>query len=468
MSSSVIALAMLLIGGGVTPGESTPVIHGGVPAEPCQWPTAVALYENSVLCSATLIHPEVVLTAAHCIGDGPGPSTISFGESIFAPTRSVPVDHCLANPAATGNLGPWDFAYCLLAEPVLDIPLTPPLMGCETELLVLGQPVVIAGYGGDDADQSGIKQWATTIVSSVTAGDVVLVGAEGSAACYGDSGGSAFVQLGDGSWRAFGIVSGGVSCDADVTYVTIHSMIAWAEQQTERDLTPCHDADGTWNPGPGCSQFATDPSSPRGSWVEGCFGATSGASSSCGPAFASEGDRQSPSVAIVSPIDGQTFAAPAMFDIEIVASDELSGVEQVELLIGLDVVAHDSEPPWGFAGASFMQGGYELRARASDWQGNVGESESVVIQVGESPGETGTGDDESSESDSTDDDESGGTSDENAASEGSPAACGCTSERSTERGAAWLLVLMIGVIRGIAGAGTRSDRRAGPRRSPLR
>jgi hypothetical protein len=443
--------------------EPTPVIHGGMPAEPCQWPTAVALYENSVLCSGTLIHPEVVVTAAHCIGEGPGPSTITFGESVFEPARSVPVDHCLANPAATGNLGPWDFAYCLLAEPVLDLPLVPPLMGCETDLLTMGQPVVIAGFGADDADQSGIKQWATTIVSSFEAGDAVLLGADGTAACSGDSGGSAFVQLGDGSWRAFGIVSGGLNCDEDVTYVTIHSMIEWAEQQTGRDLTPCHDGDGTWNPGPGCSQFAGDPGSPRGGWSEGCIGPIAGSSSSCGPAFASEGDRQPPSVAIVSPIDGETFDVPALFDIAIEADDDLAGVERVELLVGAAIVATDSEPPWGFAEASFLRGSYELRAQASDWRGNVAQSEAVLVHVGETPGDTDTGDTDTDESNSTG--ESGST---DAAPLEGPSTCTCTNQRSPEPGAALVLVMLIGAIRGIPGAGTRSGWRAPARRSEPR
>ncbi len=415
-----------------------PVIHGGVPAQPCQWPTAVGLFNGQALCSGTLVHPRVVLTAAHCIGDGPGPATIQLGESVFEPSREVAVDHCLANPAATGNLGPWDYAYCLLVEPIDDVPPTPPLMGCETARLVQGEPVVIAGFGASSDDLSGIKHWASTIVSSPSAGEVVLLGAEGTAACAGDSGGSAFVQLGDGSWRAFGIVSGGQTCEGDVTYVTMHSMIGWAEAQTGIDLTPCHDADGTWNPGPQCEGAALDPASLRGDWQLGCVGPTAAKSSSCGPSFGSEADTQAPTVAIASPLDGSALGVAEPFDIVIVADDRGgSGVREVSLLIGDQQVGSDSEAPWGFSGVQLAAGSWQLQVVAEDWRGNQGSSEPIIMLVGVDGEETGEG--PTSEAGTDDVDESGPTDGQTSD------AGGCTSVRASTNGlfallGLWLLV----------------------------
>src|SRR5262245_49959303 len=82
-------------------------------AEPCEWPTAVVL--GSGECSGVLIHPSVVMTAAHCIA-GPGPAEIHFGEHADTPARTVATTSCAANPSAMG-VGIDDYGYCMLAEP---------------------------------------------------------------------------------------------------------------------------------------------------------------------------------------------------------------------------------------------------------------------------------------------------------------------------------------------------------------
>src|SRR5262245_45538780 len=60
---------------------SIPVI-GGTPVKPGEWPDAVAVLSRDAACTGTLIAPDVVLTAGHCIASDPVAvlvDTVDFG-----------------------------------------------------------------------------------------------------------------------------------------------------------------------------------------------------------------------------------------------------------------------------------------------------------------------------------------------------------------------------------------------------
>jgi hypothetical protein len=253
-------------------------IYGGAKVKPCGWPTAVALGG----CTGTLVHPELVVFAAHCMEGGYGPSSATFGDNESSAAFEVPTTACKSNPKYGSQPGQ-DVAYCKLVKPVTQVPIVPILMGCETSVLTAGVDVVAVGFGeANDNLGWGPKREVTMKLNGIIDGEA-FIGGNGKDTCYGDSGGPVFVRLADGSWRVFGITSYGEYCGAGGYYSMMHSAIAWLEQSSGLDLTPCFDAQGNWAPGAGCTGFPLDPGLGGSSWSQGCAGgAVSGPSATCG------------------------------------------------------------------------------------------------------------------------------------------------------------------------------------------
>jgi hypothetical protein len=264
-------------------------IYGGAPVGACGWPTTVSLGGS---CSGTLVHPEVVIYAAHC---GDDYTSVRFGEKISGGQgRNVPVSFCEIYPAGGPGNGR-DYAFCKLAQPVTDVPIVPIAMGCETDEIAPGKAVTMVGFGEADNGPYGTKRWVNSTVSSISAQREVFIGGAGKDTCQGDSGGPVFMQVDDGngpSWRVFGITSYGGACGGGGYYSQMHHGVAWFEDMSGEDLTPCHDADGTWNPGPDCTEFPVTPNVGSGTWANGCSGGpVTGASETCGEGI-DQGDNQ--------------------------------------------------------------------------------------------------------------------------------------------------------------------------------
>jgi len=408
---------------------------------------------GSTLCTGTLVHPEVVIYAAHC---GTANKKIRFGEGSLSATseHEVPTAFCK-------GYADMDHAFCVLSTPITEIPITPPVMGCEADLLYPGQEVAIAGFGKSCTEPSGTKRWAMTTVHDGPDDQArIYVGGGGVGPWSGDSGGPAFLHHPDGTWHAFGILSAGSACGEPALYGLMHPIMDWFESESGIDITPCHDADGTWNPTPRCVGFATDPLVEGLSWDDWCSGAPrSGPSATCGPPFSNEPDDDAPAVTITSPQDGDYFERePARLSIEVTADDgDGWGIKDVALVVDGDVLdAVDTVPPFGFANVTFPAGTYEIAAQAEDWAGNTGESEPVTIYVAVDPPEedepagTDEGDSEQTEPDEPDSGETDtGTSTDDELAEQANATgegCGCTSRGSrSPRFGSTMVVLALAV-----------------------
>lgn len=403
----LVALTLLLAGELAVPeGEPTPILNADV-AGTCDWPSAVLMSG----CSGTLVHPEIVIFAAHCGNTG----TVRFGTT--GGDRSAPTQYCRDAPRYPEE--GWDIAYCKLSSPVTDVPIAPVMMGCEWDQLQVGTEVWMASFGqtSNAGGGFGTKRYVSAEVAGFPS-DGKKIGFfyedMNTGICSGDSGGANFVKLADGSWRAFGItVTTAGSCGGTSQSTLMKTGVPWIEEDSGIDITPCHDADGAWNPGPDCGAFPTDIEDGGGkSWADGCGpSALAAPSANCGPGFGEEPDANAPTITIDTPLDGTYDGPTYRTPIELSVSDDWGILDVSVQIDGMDIALLEAEP-FKVGNVDLPEGTFEITATARDWSGNVTDAVPVVVVIGEGGADSESGDPSGTTGDTgPGDSDSGGESD---------------------------------------------------------
>jgi len=236
-----------------------PVV-GGTEAAPGAWPDLVAVLAPTAACSGTLIAPDVVLTAGHCIGIRP--VEVVVGTIDFAAPggggQAIAVRSATAYPDWQHT---YDVGVLVLEHPAGAMPRTI-ASTCTAEAdLVAGAKVEVVGFGlttkSGTGDNSRLHQAKLVVTDptctsaagcapAVAPGGEFAAGGDGTDACFGDSGGP--IYLDD---ALVGVVSRGLSepgnpCGNGGIYVRADAVASWIEKVTHRTLTraSCGAADG--------------------------------------------------------------------------------------------------------------------------------------------------------------------------------------------------------------------------------
>ena len=228
---------------------AAPVV-GGTQAPDGAWPDAVAVMGNHGTCSGTLVAPDVVLTAGHCVDIEP--TRVVVGAS-YAQGQSIAVVEAIAAPRWQET---YDVAALVLAEPVVGVEPRALAASCTFERFARGTMVHLVGFGLTDASGTGANSVLREAMApvddpacsggggcrpAIAPGGEFIAGDGSAGSCFGDSGGPVYLDTDRGT-IAIGTVSRGVDgatqpCGAGAIYVRTDRIADWLEEATGRAIT---------------------------------------------------------------------------------------------------------------------------------------------------------------------------------------------------------------------------------------
>jgi secreted trypsin-like serine protease len=189
------ALAATLLGCSVELGVSEQSIIGGAPAPDERAVVGLSRHATSctpstlIDCSATLVAPRLVVTAAHCLGlDPPNVYQVFFGAAVEQGGELIDVVGGHAHPGFDATTFANDIAALILAR---DAPAGVTPVSLNRALADLtGTDVTLVGFGitALDAQDTGTRNAGTARVVATGPDEIDLEPAP-AIACAGDSGG---------------------------------------------------------------------------------------------------------------------------------------------------------------------------------------------------------------------------------------------------------------------------------------
>jgi hypothetical protein len=226
----------------VRPQTDAPVkiVGGSITTIPQPW-VAALLQNGQQGCGGSLIAPQWVLTAAHCVSGQANPTQVRLGSlNRSSGGQVIAIAQKIVHPSYNNNSINGGYDIALLRLQTAPSGITPITMGSSTP--AAGTAIRLYGWGqttpqaGADRGSEQLKELDTQVIAAgncanYTATDLCIRGSTTQTACYGDSGGPAVVNgvLMGATSRAGGNDS---TCGrTNVLYTNVTYFRSWIEQQ---------------------------------------------------------------------------------------------------------------------------------------------------------------------------------------------------------------------------------------------
>ena len=243
---SLLVAVLVLAAACAPPGEGAPPapvrqpIIAGMPAtgDPAIMSLLSFQGARGSRCTATLITPRLLLTAAHCIFETPG-----FTRQLFAGNndgngdgpQTLPVKMVVSNPRYQGAPRQGN-DFCIV---VLETPLSIPTVRLNRAPVesAQGKTVRYVGYGLvtiGNPGSGGVKRQNTAPLAMVSR-LLLGIGPNPNQSCEGDSGGPLLLDDGQGE-SIIGIASfvDAPACRRNAYYQRVDTQIAWIDEQIQK------------------------------------------------------------------------------------------------------------------------------------------------------------------------------------------------------------------------------------------
>ncbi|TNF33379.1 MAG: trypsin-like serine protease [Deltaproteobacteria bacterium] len=214
-----------------------PIMNGYGPDAPRHAATVALLQRSSttvypdIYCSGTLVTPDVVVTAAHCLTSQRGKKLVTtapeqvaiyFGDGTYTDSNGAAYAavETLVYPGYDANALVNDIALIRISPPmtaIAPVPVLPHALGFSSANV--GETLNFAGFGEDENGAYNTKLQADGVLAGLgcavsgcwnagVAASQFSYTQYDSGPCFGDSGGPAFVNRG-GTWYLAGVTSYG-------------------------------------------------------------------------------------------------------------------------------------------------------------------------------------------------------------------------------------------------------------------